>query len=371
MPIAFAARDLEIAERESAVAEVKVAARAIHPHSAKTRRAERERAVAVPGGGSAARPAQAHAKSWASVAIPIRWRKAAASGGASEAERARSESALEVEPEIVRRIEEIGVELAAAMAQAQVAQHGARAVPGEVGGETIEIDVFVGEMIERELADDFEVACAERRAWRSRRLRSAEASVQAKSPSIAASPKLPNNGWRSTVERAWKVARPSARLQVAVAAKRPAASLHSSCGMVRVCSFHSAVRLKLARFVGGAHDLAGTEGGLDARVLELGKVAGEFYLQLRRRARITEALQKGDEPLQQSQPALPSLPPNFSATAEHFPLDQLAGGGNANAAEEAFRLADFDPFRRKINVGAKSLELGVRHLALRPAGAGW
>src|SRR5947207_849075 len=71
-------------------------------------------------------------------------------------EGARNQRAVEIQSEIVRRVEQVSVELSTAMAQADVAQHGARAVPGEIASRPLEVDLMIRKFFDCKLADHLE-----------------------------------------------------------------------------------------------------------------------------------------------------------------------------------------------------------------------
>ena len=160
---ALVARHAKILEGEHTVAKPQIGAGAIHPDAAEARPAERERAVALPGGRVATRAAETEVNVRRTLPAPLaqerpeplRQKKLAGT---------RDERAVEIQTEIVRRVEQVGVELPAAMPQADVAQHGACAVPGEIASRPLEVDLMVGKFFDRKFADHFEFffGCANR-----------------------------------------------------------------------------------------------------------------------------------------------------------------------------------------------------------------
>ena len=99
------------------------------------------------------------------------------------------------------------------------------------------------------------------------------------------------------------------------------------------------------------------------RVLELGEVAGKFHLQFRRRARVTKTLQSRNERLEQTQAAGGFFGRACRRRSIRFAPDQLTAGRDAHPAENSLCLADLDPFRREIDVSAKSFQLRLLDLA--------
>src|SRR5580700_3867883 len=81
-------------------------------------------------------------------------------------------------------------------------------------------------------------------------------------------------------------------------------------------------------------------------------------------ARKRNFLQFGHHILQDPQSFLPFLVRERWRRLIIVPLDQLAGRGNAHAAENSFRLTDVNLLGRKVNVRAKVFELRVVDLSL-------
>ena len=134
---------------------MKVGSGAIHPDAAETRPAERQRAVAVPARGVATRAMKTEVNVRRALPAPLAQERSEPVRQ-DGLEGVRHERAVEIQTEVVRRIEKVGGELTTAMPQTDIAQHGARAVPGEIEICAFEVDVTIGEFFDRKFARHFE-----------------------------------------------------------------------------------------------------------------------------------------------------------------------------------------------------------------------
>src|SRR5882724_252996 len=145
----FIANDAEIVEIERAVFETQDRAGFVHPGAAETRPLRRDRTITDPGFRVATRAADGETNRGRAAPFPLR-EKTAELGGSEGAENDRVDRALEVEPKIVWR----AAQLARFMAEPQLADHGALAVPRKIRGQFQERNGFVTEALDIDAADD-------------------------------------------------------------------------------------------------------------------------------------------------------------------------------------------------------------------------
>ena len=165
----FIANDAEIVEIERAVFETQDRAGFVHPRAAETRPLRRDRTVTDPGLRITTRTAYRQTNGGRAAPFPFR-EKTAELGGSEGAKNDRVDRALEVEPKIVWRVEQIAAQLARFMAESQLADHGALAVPRKIRGQFQERNGFVTEALDVDAADDTDLRRVRREIGGARKL---------------------------------------------------------------------------------------------------------------------------------------------------------------------------------------------------------
>src|SRR5688572_14288225 len=127
----FVAGYMELVESECAFVEMQLGAGRIHPGAAKAGALGRDRAVTRPGGWEPARSAKSETDSRRPPPFPFA-EKPAQLGRREGTEHSRIDCAFDVEPEIIRRVQQIARQLARFVAHAHPAQHPTFAVPRKI-----------------------------------------------------------------------------------------------------------------------------------------------------------------------------------------------------------------------------------------------
>ena len=104
---------------------------------------------------------------------------------------------------------------------------------------------------------------------------------------------------------------------------------------------------------------SGLQGPFHSCILQLRDIATEFDLQMRAFGEF-ELVQLAHQSLQDHESRLPFLRGYLLRRFVIVALDQLSGRRNANVAKDSVCLAYINLFRRKINVGVQTFDLGMR-----------